>query len=108
MKQALKRLLQAAGYNPEIFDCAEALLRSGAGREAACLVFDIRLPGLSGIELLERLKKAGPSPPVIFITANDDPAVREEAERAGAIAYFTKPFPGRSLLAAIKSVLASK
>src|SRR6266700_5367028 len=101
MKQALKRLLQAAGYDAEVYDSAEALLQSGGAGDAACLVFDIQLPGLSGIELLERLRETGTPPPVIFITAHDDPEVREEVERVGALAYLTKPFSGRSLLDAI-------
>ena len=101
MNQAVKRLLNAAGYRAVTFPSAEALLEAGAAAEATCLVFDVHLPGLSGFELRRHLREGGTEPPVIFITAYDDPASRAQAEDAGAIAYFTKPFPRQIFLAAI-------
>jgi DNA-binding response OmpR family regulator len=59
------------------------------------------LPGLSGFELRRQLVDAGATPPVIFITAHDEPGTRAQAEQAGAVAYLVKPFPGRGLLAAV-------
>jgi len=105
MNLALQRLLNAAGFRTVPFSSAEALLESEAAVDAACLVLDVHLPGLSGFELQRRLQENGPRPPVIFITAYDDPASQAEAQDAGAIAYLTKPFPGRSLLAAITEAL---
>jgi FixJ family two-component response regulator len=101
MNQAIKRLLNAAGFCAVTFESAEALLVAGPLADAGCLVLDVHLPGLSGFELHRQLKEKGLAVPVIFITAYDDPASRMQAMEAGARAYFTKPFPGHSLLAAI-------
>ena len=106
MNPAIQRLLNAAGFRAVTFPSAEALLQDGAAGAAACLVLDINLPGLSGFELYRRLEHSGVQPPVIFITAHDDPESQTRAENAGAIAYLIKPFEGRYLLAAIKEALA--
>ena len=105
MLQALKRLLQAGGFLPLVFSSAEALLQSGATAGAACFVFDIHLPGLSGLELRQRLVESGVEQPVIFITAQDEPSTREATERSGAVACLIKPFSGRSLLDAVRRAL---
>jgi FixJ family two-component response regulator len=107
MNQAIKRLLLAAGFNTETYQSAEALLEAGAAERAGCLVLDIRLPGISGFELQQRLADAGTKPPVIFMTAHDEPATREGAERALAVAYLPKPFAGASLVAAVTTALES-
>jgi FixJ family two-component response regulator len=106
MNQAIERLLNAAGFRALTFPSGEALLKSGAAAAAACLVLDVHLPGLSGFELCRRLTQDGMVLPVIFITAYDDPDSHAQAKSAGAIAYFTKPFPGQSLVAAITRALA--
>lgn len=97
--------LRAAGFEPELFASAEALLESDAAVGAACMVLDIHLPGLSGFQLRDLLSNAGTRPPVIFITAHDEPAVREQAEKAGAVAYLNKPFASRTLLEKIGQAL---
>jgi FixJ family two-component response regulator len=107
MNQAIERLLNAAGFRARTFASAEALLASDAAATAKCLVLDIHLPGLSGFELRRHLADAGWTLPVIFITAYDDPDSQAQAQSAGAIAYFTKPFPGQSLVAAITRALAT-
>jgi FixJ family two-component response regulator len=101
MRRAIERLLRSAGFRPLSFDSAEALLSAGSGSGTVCLVLDVHLPGLSGFELCERLPHGKKDPPVVFITAHDDAASRERARNAGALAYLTKPFPGRSLLDAL-------
>jgi FixJ family two-component response regulator len=106
MSRAMGRLLRTAGLQPIIFKSAEALLRTNAVTGAGCLIFDIRLPGLSGLQLYRQLKGAGSAPPVIFITANDSPSARSQAQGIGA--YIAKPFSGRTLLDAVKRALASK
>ena len=106
MNRAVQRLLKAAGFSAVTFPSAEALLQDSAASHAACLVLDINLPGLSGFELYRQLAHLNPQPPVIFITAHDDPESQARATNAGAIAYLTKPFEGRFLLAAIKRALA--
>jgi FixJ family two-component response regulator len=105
MNQAIERLLNAAGFRTLTFSSGEALLQSGAAASAACLVLDIHLPGLSGFDLCRRLLQEGIALPVIFITAYDDPDSQIQAKRAGAVALFTKPFPGQSLVAAITRAL---
>ena len=106
MSRAIGRLLRTAGLQPITFRSAEALLRTNAVTGAGCLIFDIRLPGLSGLQLYRQLKDAGSAPPVIFITANDSPSARSQAQGIGA--YIAKPFSGRSLLDAVKRALASE
>jgi FixJ family two-component response regulator len=100
MRQALERLLQAGGFTAVSFASGEAALEADAA--ADCLLLDLHLPGMSGLELYRRLALAGKDVPVIFITARDEPAVRDEAERlGGAGSYLPKPFSGRDLLDAI-------
>jgi FixJ family two-component response regulator len=101
MKRAIERLLRAAGFQPVSFASAEDLLQTEAADSAACLVLDIHLPGLSGIELGRRLVKSDRAKPVIFITGQDEPSLREEAGRLGC-GYFRKPFEGKALLEAIR------
>ena len=97
MNQAIQRLLSAAGFQVVTFASAEALLAADGAKEAGSLVLDIHLPGLSGFELHRRLAQSGAAPPVIFVTAYDDPDTQTQATMAGAVAYLTKPFPGRLL-----------
>jgi FixJ family two-component response regulator len=102
LRQALGRVLNAAGFRAETFASAETLLESDAADGAACLVLDIHLPGLSGFELRRALvQSGGAQPPVIFITGHDGPAARAQAEALGAAGYLPKPFAGRTLVAAV-------
>lgn len=102
MREAMDSLLGAAGFAPVIFECAESLLAGDAIDGATCVVSDIRLPAMSGLELLATLRARGVRTPVIVITAHDTPETRSEAARLGAAAYLPKPFLGSDLLAAIK------
>jgi FixJ family two-component response regulator len=108
MRKALDRLLRVAGYQPSSFSSAEEFLDASAAQLAACLVFDIHLPGLSGFELRRRLSASGRETPVIFITAQDDEAARDEARQLKCSAYFRKPFEGSALLEAIRQALAKR
>jgi FixJ family two-component response regulator len=101
MKKAIERLLRAAGFQPVSFASAEELLQTKAMESAACLVLDIHLPGLSGLELGRLLIGSGRAKPIIFITGQDEPSLRDEARRLGS-AYFRKPFEGKALLEAIR------
>jgi FixJ family two-component response regulator len=98
MLKGLKRLLREHGYDSVLFSSAEALRKYDDFDAACCLILDINLNKESGIELRHRLKTAGISLPVIYITGNDNPAVRMAALASGCIAYLTKPFSARSLL----------
>lgn len=108
-RRAYERVLKAAGFQAKVFDSAETLLEGGAAADAACLVFDVRLPGLSGFELRRELVRTGSTrAPVIFITAHDEPAVRAQAQAFGAVAYLPKPFAGRALVDAVTRALAER
>ena len=107
MREAIESLLQVAGFETATYASAEALLTSGALDGALCIISDLKLPAMSGLELLTELSARGGQPPVIMITAHDAPGVRDDAERRGAAAYLSKPFLGSALLAAIEGVATS-
>jgi FixJ family two-component response regulator len=107
MNRAIERILRAGGFAAITFASAEAALEAEAATAADCLVLDIHLPGMSGLELYRRLAQGGAEVPAIFITAHDAPAVREMAEGMGASGYLPKPFSGRALLDAITRALGS-
>ena len=106
MRRSIERLLNAHGYKTEAFDSAEAFLRRPSAIAADCLVLDIHLNAMSGIQLRRRLLDLGSALPVIFVTAVDDETVESEAREARCIAYFHKPFPGKLLLSALEDVLS--
>jgi FixJ family two-component response regulator len=107
MSQAIERILHAGGFNVVLFASAEAALEADVASMADCLVLDIILPGMSGFELYCRLAHCGLEAPVIFATAHDEPALREESQRLGASCFLLKPFPGRKLLDAVAQALRS-
>jgi len=102
---ALARLLRSVGWNAVVFDSAEAFLHAVGQGPPDCLVLDIRLPGMSGVELLEHGAVAGLSLPVICITAHDDVQVRRRSAQAGVVAFLVKPVDEKDLLHAIRRAL---
>jgi len=106
MREAVKRLLRAAGFECAAYACAEALLAESGREGAACVVSDLKLPAMSGLELLDEVRSRGWELPLILITAHDAPGRREEATAHGAAAYLVKPFRGTALLEVIKNVIA--
>jgi FixJ family two-component response regulator len=104
--RALRRLLGAGGFQVCTFSSAEEFLASERATPA-CLVLDVHLGGLSGLDLQERLIAAGRRIPVVFITAHDDMVTRERARRLGAIDYLRKPFNDESLLAGINRAIGA-
>jgi FixJ family two-component response regulator len=105
MSVANVRLLRAMGLRSMAFASAEALLDSGHASTAACFVFDIQLPGLSGLELCLRLPGLGIVRPVIFITAFDHPGLAAEVRLTGGVTYFLKPFHGREFTWTVMSAM---
>ena len=105
VSRAIERLLRAAGFEPFVCASAEAFLHDTAHPAPDCLVLDIHLPGMSGLELCRHLTRLGHATPVIIVTAHDEPESREEARRAGCSAYFCKPVPGKLLLDAITNAI---
>ncbi len=106
MREAIARLLRAAGFEPAAHPSAEELL-SATDTGAACVISDLRLPGMSGLDLLAALRARPTSAPFVLITAHDAPGLREEALQRGAAAYLTKPFRGTVLLETVRAVIAS-
>jgi FixJ family two-component response regulator len=100
--KSVARLLTVHGFAVWTFTSAEALLDNNDMQTATCLLLDIHLGGISGIELQRRLTESGSKCPVVFMTAIDDAATRKEAIDAGCIAYLRKPFAPQLLLDAIR------
>jgi FixJ family two-component response regulator len=107
MRVALHGLLKAVGLPSQAFASAETFLESGQQHETACLIADIRMPGISGLELQARLKAERCKIPTIFITAHGDSEMRMQALRAGAVEFLTKPFDDEMLLESVRAALES-
>jgi FixJ family two-component response regulator len=101
MRRSLERLLNAYGFAIEGYSSAEKFLSRNIGSEVGCIVLDIHLEGMTGLELRQRLKHSGCELPVVFITAVDDEKLELEAVQAGCLAYLHKPFPASLLIAAV-------
>ena len=106
MRSALQGLLKSVGLPAQAFASAEEFLKSGQQREVGCLVADIRMPGMSGLELQARLNAERCKIPTIFITAHGDEEMRFRALRAGAVEFLSKPFDDEVLIESIRAALA--
>src|SRR5580704_12144207 len=105
MRVALGGLLKAVGLPAQAFASAETFLESGQQHETACLIADIRMPGISGLELQARLKADRCKIPTIFITAHGDAKMRMQALREGAVEFLSKPFDEEILLQNVRAAL---
>jgi len=105
VRGALQRLLKASGLGTVSFGSAEDLLKSGQLPDIACLIVDIRMPGMSGLELQAKLKAERCRIPIIFITAHGDAKMRTQAMRDGAVKFLAKPFDNTVLLEAVHAAL---
>ena len=105
VRRSTERLVQAAGLKVQTFACAREFLEQGRFEGPACLVLDVRMPGLSGLELQRELTQSGIQIPIIFITGHGDIPMSVRAMKAGAVEFLTKPFRSRSLLDAIRAAL---
>lgn len=106
MRRSVERLLNAYGFRAVSYSSAETFLGRDAATQINCIVLDVHLGGISGIELCLRLKDSGSTLPVIFITAVDNDALELEAIQAGCVEYLHKPFPAALLIAAVNKALA--
>jgi len=102
IRRALKRLLRSFGYHALTFESAEDFLDSTSGKDEGCIILDIHLPGMTGLDLQEKLASRGAKYSVIFMTAYDNPQWQDRAKRVGAVAYLGKPFSEQLLLNAIR------
>src|SRR5260370_12236005 len=107
MRRALQGLLKAVGLPAEAFASAEEFLKSGQQRQARCLIADIRMPGMSGLELQAHLNAERCKIPIIFITAHGDEKMRMQAVRAGAVGFMAKRFDAQALLERVRAALES-
>jgi FixJ family two-component response regulator len=108
VREALTSLVRSLGYVAMPFHCAEDLLNSKHRRSVSCVIADVHMPGMTGLELHDRLIASGEPIPIILITAFPDEKSRERALHAGVIGYLTKPFNEDDLLACIRSSLGDR
>src|SRR6267154_695033 len=101
MRSALQGMLKSVGLPSQAFASAEEFLNSGQQRQTACLIADIRMPGMSGLELQAQLNAEHCRIPTIFITAHGDTKMRMQALRAGAVEFLAKPFDDEALLGSV-------
>jgi FixJ family two-component response regulator len=107
VRNAVQGLLKASGFLARGFASAEEFLKSGQQHKAGCLIADIRMPGMSGLELQARLNAERCRTPIIFITAHGDAKMRMQALRAGAVEFLAKPFDDEALLDSVRAALES-
>ena len=105
IRRALTRLIESMGMRVETFASPEELLAHDLASDTGCLLLDVKLPGMDGFELHERIVEDGNDVPVIFITAHPHEASRSRAKQADAVAFLEKPFDDDMLLAAIREAL---
>jgi two-component system response regulator FixJ len=108
MQDSLRDLIESGGFEAQCFESAKAFLESDLHRRAACLIVDIRMPKMSGLELQARLKQEECNVPIIFITAFDDAELRAQAIKEGAIEFLAKPFDHQLLLKMLRCTLDSE
>jgi FixJ family two-component response regulator len=105
VRDAIQGLLKAEGWRSAAFESPEAFLASKIGDEPCCLVLDVRLPGINGLEFQKQLADAGIEIPIIFITAHGDIPMSVRAMKAGALEFLVKPFQNEDLLAAVRQAV---
>jgi FixJ family two-component response regulator len=105
VRSALQGLMKAVGLPARSFASAEEFLKSGEKKETGCLIADIRMPRMSGLELQATLNADGCRIPIIFITAHGDEKMRRQALRAGAVEFVAKPFDDEALVASVRAAL---
>jgi FixJ family two-component response regulator len=105
VRDAIQGLLKSEGWRSEAFESTEAFLRAKIGEEPCCLVLDVRLPGVNGLEFQKQLADAGIEIPIIFISAHGDIPMSVRAMKAGAVEFLVKPFRNEELLAAVRQAV---
>lgn len=108
MREALADLLEVMSFTGRVFDSAEAFLAEFAPGRFDCLITDLHLPGINGLELQQKLKALGAAIPVIVVTSSVDMMSRTRAMQEGAFAYLTKPFSDKALIGEVRAALERK
>jgi FixJ family two-component response regulator len=106
LRRSVKNLLTSVGFRVETFASAEAFLQSAHRADTRCVVLDLRMPGMGGVDLLMHLAAGGTPIPVVILTAHSDDDARRRTLQAGAVAFLGKPFHGEALLGAVRRALA--
>ena len=107
LRRSLRNLLMSVGFRVETFQSAELFLESAHRENPGCVVLDLRMPGMSGLDLLRQLVATGSRIPVIILTAHGDDETRRRSLQAGAVAFLEKPFQSAALLDAVRTALSS-
>jgi FixJ family two-component response regulator len=107
LRRSLRNLLTSVGFRVETFQSAEAFLGSVHRQNTGCMVLDLRMTGMSGLELLRHLASNGSRIPVIVLTAHGDEDTRQRALQAGAVAFLTKPFQSAALVETVRTALTT-
>ena len=105
IRDSTRQLLRLAGYQVATFDSAESFLDADAVDKAECIILDVRMPGMDGLELQRRLNTSGAEVPIVFVTAYDDASSRRQAIEAGAVDFLSKPFETNTLLSTVEIAL---
>jgi FixJ family two-component response regulator len=107
VRESIESLVKSAGYEPAVFSSAEEFLQSQTLAAATCVITDVRMPGMDGIELQRRIRLERPELPVIFISAHNSEEIRRKALDEGAVDFLYKPFDAANLLDVIQAALAN-
>ncbi len=107
LRRSLRNLLTSVGFRVETFASAEAFLESGSRQNTGCMVLDLRMGGMSGLELLRHLAATDSPIPVIILTAHGDEDTRQRTLQAGAVAFLKKPFQSAALVDAVRTALST-
>ena len=108
VRAAMESLVRSLGFVAFVFESAEDFLRSPRVDDSACLITDVQMPGMSGLDLQDRLIAQGSRIPIIFITAFPEQAIRSRAQAGGALAFLEKPFGGRTMIELLRQALAAQ
>jgi FixJ family two-component response regulator len=108
VREATRALVRSLGHRAAAFASAEEFLESDGLHQTSCLITDVQMPGMTGIELQDRLNRAGPHCPVIVVTASPDASLRARALAAGAVGVLGKPFSDDTLIACLDGALAAR
>ena len=107
VRAAMQSLLRSHGFVAFAFDSAEDFLRSPRVDDSSCLITDVQMPGMSGIDLRDRLIAQGSRIPIIFITAFPEPTIRRRAQAGGALGLLEKPFAGKTMIELVRKALVT-
>jgi FixJ family two-component response regulator len=108
VRSALESLVRSLGFVPFVFESAEDFLSSPRVDDSACLITDVQMPGMNGLDLQDRLSAQGRRIPIIFITAFPEQAIQSRAQAGGALAFVEKPFTGRTMIELLRQALATQ